>query len=67
MMLLAAVTIGIPSVFLAIRLILHAVDPHTYGPAGGYDIYVGLVGRRAVRVRLHRGGHARVRPPVRST
>jgi hypothetical protein len=43
MILLAAVTIGLPTVFLAIRLIAHAVDPRTYGPAGGYDIYVGLI------------------------
>lgn len=43
MILLAAVTIGLPTLFLAIRLIAHAVDPHTYGPAGGRDIYVALV------------------------
>ena len=43
MILLAAVTIGLPTLFLAIRLIAHAVDPHTYGPAGGHDIYVALV------------------------
>jgi hypothetical protein len=43
MILLAGVTIGIPTVYLAIRVILHAVAPHTYGPAGGYDVYVGLV------------------------
>jgi hypothetical protein len=41
--LLAGVTVGIPAVYLAIRLILHAADPNTYGPAGGYDVYVGLV------------------------
>ena len=29
--------------FLAIRLILHAVAPKTYGPAGGYDIYTAMV------------------------
>jgi hypothetical protein len=40
---LAIVTIGIPSVYLAIRLILHAVSPNTYGAAGGFDIYVGMV------------------------
>ncbi len=37
------VTVGIPTVFLAIRLLLHAFDPKTYGPAGGYDIYTALV------------------------
>ncbi len=43
MAVLALVTIGIPTVYLAIRLILHAADPHTYGPAGGFDVYVGMV------------------------
>jgi hypothetical protein len=37
------VTIGIPTVFLVIRLVLHALAPRTYGPAGGYDIFTGLV------------------------
>jgi hypothetical protein len=37
------VTIGIPTIFLLVRLILHAVAPHTYGPAGGYDIYTAMV------------------------
>jgi hypothetical protein len=39
---LASVTIGIPTVFLAVRLVLHAVAPKTYGPAGGYELYVAL-------------------------
>jgi hypothetical protein len=43
MILLAGVTIGLPTLFLGIRLILHAVDPNTYAPAGGHDIYVVLV------------------------
>src|SRR5208282_397856 len=43
MAVLALVTIGIPTVYLAIRLILHAADPHTYGPAGGFNVYVGMV------------------------
>lgn len=42
MITLILVTIGIPAVFLGIRLVLHAVAPKTYGPAGGYDIYTGL-------------------------
>ncbi len=42
MVTLVLVTIGIPAVFLAIRLLLHAVAPHTYGPAGGYSVYAGL-------------------------
>ncbi|MEP7180065.1 MAG: hypothetical protein ABI775_13335 [Pseudonocardiales bacterium] len=42
MVALALVTIGIPTVFLLVRLILHAADPKTYGPAGGYNIYTAL-------------------------
>lgn len=41
---LMLVTVGIPSVFLGVRLILHAVAPKTYGPAGGYDTYTALTG-----------------------
>jgi hypothetical protein len=40
---LIGVTVGIPAVFLVIRLVLHAVAPKTYGPAGGYDIFTALV------------------------
>lgn len=40
---LIGVTIGIPTVFLVIRLVLHALAPKTYGPAGGYDIFTALV------------------------
>ncbi len=43
MIALALVTIAIPTVFLVIRLLLHALAPKTYGPAGGYDIYTALV------------------------
>jgi hypothetical protein len=43
MIALIAVIIGLPALYLAIRLILHATDPHTYGPAGGYEQYVALV------------------------
>jgi hypothetical protein len=43
MITLALVTIGIPTVFMVIRLLLHAFAPKTYGPAGGYDIYTALV------------------------
>lgn len=39
---LALVTVGIPVVFLLARLLLHAIAPKTYGPAGGYNIYTGL-------------------------
>jgi len=43
MLTLTAVTVGIPAVYFVIRLILHGVAPRTYGPAGGYDQYVGIV------------------------
>ncbi|HEY5265503.1 MAG TPA: hypothetical protein VIJ40_01690 [Acidimicrobiales bacterium] len=40
---LIVVNIGIPAIFLLIRLIMHAVAPKSYGPAGGYDIFTSLV------------------------
>ncbi|MGH9080817.1 MAG: hypothetical protein ACRDYE_12235 [Acidimicrobiales bacterium] len=43
MITLILVTVVIPTVFLAIRLLLHAFAPKTYGPAGGYSIYTALV------------------------
>jgi hypothetical protein len=43
MITLALVTVGIPTVFLVIRLLLHAFAPKSYGPAGGYSIYTSLV------------------------
>jgi hypothetical protein len=43
MITLILVTVGIPSVFLVIRLLLHAFAPKTYGPAGGYSTYTALV------------------------
>ena len=43
MIALIAVNIGIPGVFLAIRLLAHAIAPHSYGPAGGYSVFSGLV------------------------
>jgi hypothetical protein len=42
MIALILVTIGFPTIYLAIRLILHATSPHTYGPAGGYEIYTAM-------------------------
>ena len=42
MITLIVVTIGLPTIFLAIRLVAHAVAPKTYGPAGGYSVYVAL-------------------------
>ncbi|MGA2474610.1 MAG: hypothetical protein ABSG39_14150 [Acidimicrobiales bacterium] len=43
MIALIAVNIGIPVVFLGVRLVSHAVDPKSYGPAGGYSIFTTLV------------------------
>jgi hypothetical protein len=43
MVALVVVTIGIPTIFLVIRLLSHAFAPHSYGPAGGYAIFNALV------------------------
>ena len=43
MVALIAVYIGIPGVFLVVRLVSHAVDPKSFGPAGGYTIFNTLV------------------------
>lgn len=40
---LIVVNIGIPTLFLTVRLIAHAVAPKSYGPAGGYGIFTHLV------------------------
>jgi hypothetical protein len=37
------VTIVLPSVFLIIRLVAHAIAPKSFGPAGGSDIFNALV------------------------
>ncbi len=37
-----AVVVGVPTIFLVIRLIAHAVDPKVYAPAGGYDIFTNM-------------------------
>jgi len=42
MIALILVNIGIPTIFLTVRLLAHAFDPKSYGPAGGYNIYTGL-------------------------
>jgi hypothetical protein len=42
MITLVAVTVGFPTVYLAIRLLLHAVAPKTYGSAGGYDNFTAM-------------------------
>ncbi len=43
MIAILAVNVGVPSIFLAVRLIAHAVAPHSYGPAGGYSIFESLI------------------------
>jgi hypothetical protein len=43
MIALILVNIGIPTVFLTVRLLAHAFDPKSFGPAGGYSVYTGLV------------------------
>jgi hypothetical protein len=42
MIALVVVNIGIPSLFLIVRLLAHAFAPKSYGPAGGYQIYSNL-------------------------
>jgi hypothetical protein len=42
MIAIVAVVVGLPSIFLLVRLIAHAVDPKVYAPAGGYDIFNNL-------------------------
>jgi hypothetical protein len=43
MIALLVVNIGIPATFLIVRLVAHAAAPKSYGPAGGYSIFTGLV------------------------
>src|ERR1700724_4824779 len=40
---LIIVNIRIPAIFLIVRLLLHAFAPKSYGPAGGYDVFTGLI------------------------
>lgn len=35
--------IGLPTLFLVTRLLLHAFAPHSYGPAGGFRVFTSLV------------------------
>src|SRR5580692_3580583 len=42
MITLTGLTVGIPTVFLVIRLLLH-VFTHSYGPAGGFQVFTALV------------------------
>ena len=43
MIALVGVYVGLPSLFLAVRLISHWVAPTSYGPAGGWDIFTALI------------------------
>ena len=43
MITLTALTIGLPTLFLVTKLLLHAFVPHSYGPAGGFDVFSSLV------------------------
>lgn len=43
MITLLIVVIGLPWVFLGVRLIMHAADPRAYGAAGGEDVFTGIV------------------------
>jgi hypothetical protein len=43
MITLIALTIGLPTLFLVVRLLLHAFVPHSYGPAGGFEVFTSLI------------------------
>jgi hypothetical protein len=43
MITLMALTIGIPVLFLVIRLLLHAFVPDSFGPAGGFQVFTSLI------------------------
>jgi hypothetical protein len=43
MIALIVVNIGVPTIYLLARLLLHAIAPRSYGPAGGYTTFTVLV------------------------
>jgi hypothetical protein len=43
MITLIVLTIGLPTLFLVIRLLLHAFVPQSYGPAGGFAVFTSLI------------------------
>jgi hypothetical protein len=43
MITLIALTIGLPTLFLVIKLLLHAFVPQSYGPVGGFDVFTTLI------------------------
>jgi len=42
MITMIVLTIGVPTLFLTTRLLLHAVAPHSYGPVGDYHTFNGI-------------------------
>jgi hypothetical protein len=42
MITLTVLTIGLPTLFLVIKLLLHAFAPRSYGPAGGFAVFTTL-------------------------
>lgn len=36
-------TVGLPVIVLGVRLLAHAIDPHSYGPAGSPSVFQGLM------------------------
>ena len=47
MVALVVLTMALPVLVLGLRLLFHAVDPRTYGPAGSPSIFSGLVNAMA--------------------
>jgi hypothetical protein len=43
MITLIGLTIGLPTLFLVIKLLLHAFVPKSYGPAGGFEVFTTLI------------------------
>jgi hypothetical protein len=43
MVTLIALTIGLPTLFLVIKLLLHALVPRSYRPAGGFEVFSSLI------------------------
>lgn len=43
MVTLVGLTVGLPTVFLVVRLLLHAFAPRSYGPAGGFGVFTSLI------------------------
>ena len=59
MITIIAVNIGLPALFLLIRLLAHALAPGANPPAGGQDIFMVLIARSA-HLRLYHRHHGRL-------